>query len=114
MRSRQDQGERTSRTCANNEEKGVDLNRNYDFAFAHDNVGSSGSPCDEQYRGRNAFSEPATRQIKNFIEKNEEGKSVRIALNLHAYGNLLIHPWNYLNFPTPAKGYRSNINSRLH
>lgn len=27
----------------------------------------------------------------------DEGRSVRIALNLHAYGNLMVHPFNYLN-----------------
>ena len=89
------------------EDRGVDLNRNYDFAFAHDNIGSSSDPCDEQYRGKHAFSEPATRQLKNFIEETPEGQSVKIALNLHAYGNLLIHPWNYINHKFPAMKYKS-------
>jgi len=43
------------------EENGVDLNRNYDFGFAHDEVGSSNMACAEDYRGPRAFSEPATR-----------------------------------------------------
>ena len=76
---------------------GVDLNRNYDFAFGYDNNGSNGGPCEEDYRGPMPFSEPATRQIKNFLEETEEGKSVKIALNFHAWGNLLVYPFNYVD-----------------
>ena len=46
------------------EDVGVDLNRNYDFAFGIDNYGSNGDPCAEDFRGREAFSEPATKQMK--------------------------------------------------
>lgn len=78
------------------ENVGVDLNRNYDWAFGIDNVGSNGNPCEEDFRGRHAFSEPATKQIKTLIEKTPEGRQIKIALNLHSWGNLLIHPWSYL------------------
>lgn len=37
--------------CRNEEEIGVDLNRNYDFAFAYDEIGSNSNPCEEDYRG---------------------------------------------------------------
>ena len=87
-----------SRGCVDQIEGiGVDLNRNYDFAFGIDNEGSSQDPCEEDYRGPYPFSEPATRQIKNFLEKTKDGQSVKIALNFHAWGNLLVHPFNYLN-----------------
>ena len=79
------------------EDVGVDLNRNYDFAFGIDDLGSSGDPCAEDFRGRSAFSEPATKQVKTFLEETTEGQSVKIALNFHAYGNLLVHPFSYLN-----------------
>ena len=82
---------------------GVDLNRNYDFAFGRDNNGSHGDPCEEDYRGPYAFSEPATRQIKNFLEKTEEGRSVKIAMNFHAWGNLFIYPFNYVDMSLDAE-----------
>ena len=83
--------------CKNSDEDvGVDLNRNYDWAFGLDHVGSSSDPCAEDFRGRNAFSEWATKQIRDFIEETPQGQSIRIALNMHSWGNLLIHPWNYL------------------
>ena len=78
------------------DEPGVDLNRNYDFAFGIDSFGSSINPCADDYRGKEPFSEPATKQMKTFIEDTVEGQSIKIALNFHAYGNLLIHPFNYL------------------
>ena len=73
------------------------MNRNYDFAFGFDDIGSNGNPCEEDYRGPFAFSEPATKKMKNFLELTDEGRLVRIALNMHAYGNLMVHPFNYLN-----------------
>lgn len=47
--------------CDKNEDIGVDLNRNYDFAFGYDEVGSNSNPCADDYRGPSPFSEPATR-----------------------------------------------------
>ena len=52
----------------NAEQQGVDLNRNYGYKFAHDNRGSSGVPCGEDYRGPSGFSEPETQAMKNLIE----------------------------------------------
>lgn len=46
---------------------GVDLNRNYDYKFALNDTGSSSDPCDEDFRGKYPFSEPETRNIKNYI-----------------------------------------------
>ena len=92
---------------------GVDLNRNYDFAFAFDNSGSNKNPCEEDYRGPYAFSEPATRQIKNLIELTPEGRNIKIALNFHAWGNLLIHPWSFIKHPFAAKDARLYSNEEF-
>ena len=86
----------------------MDLNRNYDWAFGIDNVGSNSNPCEEDFRGRSAFSEPATKQMKSLIENTPEGRQIKIALNLHSWGNLLIHPWSYLKksfFTSEALSY---------
>lgn len=66
---------------------GVDLNRNYNWAFAKDNEGSSGDPCAEDYRGPHPFSEPETRAIRDFLVNHDQ---VKFAINFHAYGNLMI------------------------
>ena len=82
-------------TKCNIKDIGVDLNRNYDYFFGIDNKGSSNNPCEEDYRGTQPFSEPETLSIKNFIENHKE---IKIAINYHSYGNLIITPFNYLPF----------------
>ncbi|KRX02639.1 hypothetical protein PPERSA_11979 [Pseudocohnilembus persalinus] len=75
---------------------GVDLNRNYGYKFAYNNIGSSGSEkiCQEDYRGEGPFSEPETQAIKQFMT---ETHNIKAAINFHAYGPLWITPYNYYN-----------------
>ncbi|NSW46477.1 MAG: immune inhibitor A [Bacteroidales bacterium] len=76
---------------------GVDLNRNYDYAFAYDEIGSSSLGWHPWYRGDSAFSEPETQFMKDLIESH----SFKLSLNWHSYGNYLIYPWNYNGAQTP-------------
>jgi carboxypeptidase T len=76
---------------------GVDLNRNFGYMWGYDNIGSSGTPSSETYRGPSAFSEPETQAIRNFANL----KNFKTALNYHTYGNYLLYPWGYINSPTP-------------
>lgn len=76
---------------------GVDLNRNYGYAWGHDNQGSSGSPGSEVYRGPAEFSEPESRAIRQFVEERD----IRVALNYHAYGNYFLYPWGYTEDENP-------------
>ena len=90
--SRKNRRPHSSNNC-NIDDIGVDLNRNYDYFFAKDNIGSSGKPCQEDYRGEAPFSEPETINIKNFVESHP---NIRIAYNYHSWGNLYITPFNYI------------------
>ncbi len=76
---------------------GVDLNRNYGFEWAYDDIGSSPSPGSSTYRGPSAFSEPETQAVRAFCGEHE----FVAALNYHTHGNLLIFPWGYSDSPTP-------------
>lgn len=78
--------------CGGGENQGVDLNRNYGYKWGHDNKGSSNSPCEGDYRGNEAFSEPETQAVRDFVQSHP---NLKIALNFHAYGNLLVVPFNY-------------------
>ncbi len=62
---------------------GVDLNRNYDYKWGLDNIGSSNGECNEDYRGPAPFSEPETEAIKNYVERNK--KLLQLVINFHAY-----------------------------
>ena len=77
-------------------EFGVDLNRNYGYKWGHDNSGSSDEPDSEIYRGPEPFSEPETRAVKWFCEKN----NISMALNYHSFGDYLIYPWGYTDART--------------
>lgn len=83
---------------------GVDLNRNYGYAFAHDNIGSSGTPTSDTYRGPSAFSEPETQNMRDFCNAHD----FTFSFNYHTYGNLLIYPWAYNDQLTPdSSEYRA-------
>ena len=62
--------------------------------FAFSDEGSSGeeNQCSDDYRGPEPFSEPETRAIRDFLN---HWKNIKVAINLHAYGNLFIHPFNF-------------------
>lgn len=72
------------------------MNRNYDFKFGLNDVGSSSNPCDEDYRGEYAFSEPETNNIKKFVENHS---TIVSGINIHTYGNVWIYPFNFKRDP---------------
>lgn len=77
---------------------GVDLNRNYGYFWGNDDIGSSGEPISEVYRGPAPFSEPETRMIRDFAIKHD----FSFALHYHTSGNLLIYPWAYSDSPADS------------
>lgn len=79
------------------DDDGVDLNRNYGYNWGHDDLGSSDTPSSFVYRGTEGFSEPETQAIKWLCEQN----NYISALNYHSYGNLLLFPWGYETIQVP-------------
>ena len=80
--------------CKKSEDKtsaGVDLNRNYGFHYGEDK--EDNDQCSETYRGPNAFSEPETQAVKALVEKEP---TITSAMNFHTFGNIWIHPFNYM------------------
>lgn len=88
---------------------GVDLNRNYSYMFAYDELGSSSIGFHPWYRGDSAFSEPESRTVKSFVSS----KAISIQLNWHAYGNLIIYPWNYDNLQTSHREFYSELSRSM-
>jgi len=83
---RKNRSQHSTNDCA-----GVDLNRNW--AFHWGDPGTSNNPCDENYRGTSAFSEPESRAISTFLD----GLSDRLViyLSLHSYGQYWLTPWGF-------------------
>ncbi len=82
---------RKNRRDNNDGTHGVDINRNYGYKWGYDNDGSSPNTLDETYRGPSAFSEPATKNMRDFCNEHE----FKIALNYHAYSSLLLYSWGW-------------------
>lgn len=66
---------------------GVDLNANFGHHWQKEEFPS----CHEAYAGEAAFSEPETQAVKNACDKN----NFKLALNFHAYGGMLVYPFNW-------------------
>lgn len=69
---------------------GVDLNRNYGFHWG--TGGSEQEPSSEVYRGTEAFSEPETQAIRDFVRSLPNTK---ILLSFHTFSELILYPWGY-------------------
>lgn len=76
---------------------GVDPNRNYGYMWGYDDSGSSPYTSEDTYRGPSGFSEPETKNMRDFCNEHE----FRIALNYHSYSNLLLYPWGWTETVSP-------------
>jgi hypothetical protein len=70
---------------------GVDLNRNYDFKWGYDDIGSSPNTSSETYRGPAPFSEPETQVIRDFVLAHD----FVACINYHSVAELFLYPWGY-------------------
>ncbi|WP_170064040.1 M14 family metallopeptidase, partial [Jejuia pallidilutea] len=86
----------------NNAQRGVDLNRNYDYFWGPNPIygGSSGTQSSDVYRGPSAFSEPETQIVRNF----SASRNFKTAMNHHATSNLIPHAYN--GYPAAAPSGR--------
>ncbi len=95
----------------NNAQRGVDLNRNYDYFWGPNPIygGSSGTQSNDTYRGPSAFSEPETQIVRNFSATRQ----FKTALNHHATSNLIPHAYN--GYPAaPASGREAEYHKFCH
>ncbi|GLR16191.1 M14 family zinc carboxypeptidase [Portibacter lacus] len=82
---------RKNRKPADGGAKGVDINRNYDYKWGHDESGSSSNPNSNTFRGTSGFSEAETQAVRDFSLEHD----FKIVMNYHAFGNYLIYPWGF-------------------
>ncbi|XP_066953173.1 carboxypeptidase B-like [Macrobrachium rosenbergii] len=70
---------------------GVDLNRNFGYQWG--GLGTSTDPCNEEYRGPSAFSEPESRALRDaMLPLNGR---VKAYITFHSYGQYILYPWGY-------------------
>merc|ERR1712002_142848 len=71
--------------------KGVDPNRNWGFHFGESGV--SHNKCQETYCGPNAFSEPETQNIRDFVQSLDPVSL--LGRCFHSYSQLWLWPYGY-------------------
>ena len=76
---------------------GVDINRNYARAWGIDNLGSSGAPGSDVYRGTGPFSEPETSAVRDLFA----GHDFRAMISFHSYSQVILYPWGFTTDPAP-------------
>ncbi|RMB63852.1 T9SS C-terminal target domain-containing protein [Dokdonia sinensis] len=91
----------------NNNDRGVDLNRNFDYFFGSAGSGSSGVPSADSYRGPNAFSEPESRILRDFVLS----RNFETGLMNHSFANGIPHP--YGGNPTFTSGREDEMH-KMH
>ena len=105
--------------CGSPESVGVDLNRNFPFMWGRLD-GSSNNPCAATYHGSHPGSEPEIQAIVNYVnglypasqvKAEPEGANLNdpydiesatgYFIDVHAYGELNIYPWGWINSLSP-------------
>jgi len=81
---------------------GVDINRNYDFNWAH---GGSGDPGSERYRGEYPFSESENRAFASLARS----KRFLASLTYHSQGEVIYYPWNWKGHKAPDDSLLTTI-----
>jgi carboxypeptidase T len=98
--------------CANTSSRGADLNRNFSYMWGCCG-GSSGSQCDETYRGPSAASEPEVQTVQNYLLANfpddrpdtwpggaAPADKPGLFFDLHSYSQLVLWPWGNTSSPS--------------
>jgi murein tripeptide amidase MpaA len=68
---------------------GVDANRNFGFKYGGDD-GSSSNPCSLTYRGPNAYSEPESAGVDNYVLSRSSAVNWTAFITLHSYSQVII------------------------
>jgi len=111
---------------ATSNSRGADLNRNFTFAWnSTGGQGSSGTPCNETYRGPTAGSEPETQALQNYLRSlfpDRRGPNpgdaapadtMGMHLDIHSYSQLVLWPWGNTSTPAPNGTALQTLGRRL-
>jgi murein tripeptide amidase MpaA len=78
-------------TCGD-EDSGTDINRNFGIDWEHGNVKNRTELCSDYWPGEDAFSEPESRALRDFVGAHKS--EIKFIINCHTSGNEFIWPYN--------------------
>ena len=105
-------------------DRGADLNRNFEFQWGCCG-GSSGSECNELYRGPSPASEPETQAIQDYVRgqfPDQRGLDLSapapitttgVFLDVHSYGELVLWPWGFTSATAPNSTALQTLGRKL-
>lgn len=82
---------------------GVDLNRNFVYAFG--GPGSSGVPSSETYRGASALSELESKAVDEYLKKYP----FVAGIDYHSFSQYILRPWDAHRNPTPDEAALTKV-----
>lgn len=85
-------GNPANQGACGDENAGVDLNRNYGVDFIGMSEKNKTDLCGDYWPGSQAFSEPESRAIRDYVGENK--KDIKFIINCHTSGNDFIWPFN--------------------
>lgn len=86
---------------------GVDLNRNWGYAWGGD--GASGSTYSELYRGPVPFSEPENIALRDFLNAR---RNLKAFVTYHSFAQGFLRPWRYTVERAPGESTLASITRR--
>jgi hypothetical protein len=99
--------------------RGADLNRNFSFGWGCCG-GSSGSQCEETYRGPLAASEPETQSVQSYLQSifpdqraatypggAAPADATGVYLDVHSFSELVLWPWGQAPATDNAAAFRA-------
>jgi hypothetical protein len=89
---------------------GVDPNRNWGYEWGGE--GASTSPGNDTYRGPNAFSEPETAALRDFMIARPR---IDAHIDFHTFSQLILSPWGYTSNlpPQPIQSVFDRLNADM-
>jgi len=106
--------------CSATEDRGVDLNRNFDFRWNCCGL-SSTNECEQTYHGTGGASEPEARAIQDYLRSifpsqwtpEPPDNSTGIYLDLHSYSREIYWPWFHTISSPPNRTPLATLGRKL-
>ncbi len=117
-------GDTCARPPQERNQYGVDLNRNFTFAWGTID-GPDTSPCRLVYPGPTPASEPETQALQAFLQslypdhrrptdaQPAPATTTGVLISLHSYSDLVLWPWGHTTAPAPNERALARLGQRL-
>ncbi|XP_077972554.1 carboxypeptidase B-like isoform X1 [Styela clava] len=101
---------KTRTTGASSQCDGVDANRNWDSYWS---ITSSPNPCQFDFHGTTANSEPEIRRLANYVLSLGKGR-IDAYISTHSFSQLILYPYNYADILSKDDELLNTTGKKIH